>query len=431
MTEWVLALYLTAGSAPAVRMTLAEAVERARDHAPRLAQLHAQEQAAEAGERGARAARLPALDLNAGYSRNSNVPELVLATPGQPPRTVFPSIPDQYRLRAGLSLPLLSGGRMSAGVDAAADLLAAARSDRLGAEHDLVLETITTYWSLVTARQSESVLAEAIATFEAHLKDARNRQELGLAARNEVLAVQVERDRAELDQLRAAAAAALAQDDLARLTGLAEGTPIEAAEPAGAGVPAPEPLAALQAAAVAQRPELRALRARADAAEASVRSARSSRQPQLGLSAGFDYANPNPRILPLAPEWKTSWSVGLSASWTAFDGGRTAAAMAQASAQAEATRHQLADLEARVRLEVAARRRDRETAEAALALASRGLEAARENARVAQDRHREGLIAFSERLDAELALLHAGLQQTASSAELRLASARLERAVGK
>jgi outer membrane protein len=430
MTHLALVLLLAAEPAGAVKLTLAEAVERARAQAPHLLQMDAQQAAAEAAARGARSARLPTLELTSGYSRNSNVPELVLATPGQPPRTVFPNIPDQYRLRAGLGLPLLSGGRVAAGVEAARSLVDAARADRRGAEADLVLETTSVYWSLVTARQSERVLAEAIAAFEAHLQDARNRQELGLAARNEVLAVEVERDRAQLERLRAASAAGLAQDDLVRLTGLAEGTTLEPVEPAAA-LPPVEPLPALQAAAVAQRDELRALRARAGAAEASVRSARAATQPQVGLQAGFDYANPNTRILPLAPEWKTSWSVGVSASWLAFDGGRTAAATAQARAQAEASRQQLADLESRVRVEVAARRRDRETAEAALAVATRGLEAARESARVAQDRHHEGLIPFSERLDAELALLRAGLDQTSAAAGLRLAAARLDRAVGK
>jgi outer membrane protein TolC len=51
------------------------------------------------------------------------------------------------------------------------------------------------------------VLEESLAAYEAHLADARNRQAVGLAARNEVLAVQVEKDRAELARLRAANAA--------------------------------------------------------------------------------------------------------------------------------------------------------------------------------------------------------------------------------
>ena len=68
--------------------------------------------------------------------------------------------------------------------------------------------------------------------------------------------------------------------------------------------------------------------------------------------------------------------------WTAFDGGRTSAAAAQARAQADALRSQLEDLQRRVRLEVTARSLDRVTAAAALRVAERSLEAARENVRV-------------------------------------------------
>ena len=88
--------------------------------------------------------------------------------------------------------------------------------------------------------------------------------------------------------------------------------------------------------ALAARPELVALRSRAAAAEATVRVARAPGLPQVGLSAGYDYARPNNRILPLVDEWKDSWSVGVNVSVIAFDGGRTKAATAQARAQAEA-----------------------------------------------------------------------------------------------
>ena len=57
--------------------------------------------------------------------------------------------------------------------------------------------------------------------------------------------------------------------------------------------------------------------------------------------------------------------------------------------------------------------------------------AARENLRVASERHRAGVIPFSERLDAEIALLRASLDHTHSLAQLRVAEAALLHAVGK
>jgi outer membrane protein TolC len=192
-----------------------------------------------------------------------------------------------------------------------------------------------------------------------------------------------------------------------------------------------EPVDALVAKAMEGRPEIAGLRARAAAAEAAVRIARSAGLPQASLEAGFDYARPNLRILPLTDTWNDSWRVGVNVSLRAFDGGRTSAAVAQARAQADAALRQLDDFERRVRLDVTAATLDLASRRAALEVAERNLESARENVRVSQDRYREGLIPASELLDAQQRLLQSGLSRTHSSTQLRQASANLDRAVGR
>jgi outer membrane protein TolC len=417
--------------AAAVRLSLADALALARRNAPRLAQLEALRRSSEAGLRGARAARMPQLELSASYTRNSDVPELTLALPGQPPRTVFPNIPDNYRTRAGLSLPLYTGGRVEAGIDAAREQAGAAQRELQAGEQDLRLETISAYWSLVTARESARVLRDAVTAYEAHLKDAGHRAEVGMAARNEVLAVRLERDRAELSRLQSENGAGVAEANLRRLLGLSPAAHVEPVEDVTPPEAPAEDVAALVDAALAARPELVALRSREAAAGASARVARSATRPQASLQAGYDFANPNPRILPLAAQWKGTWSVGVALSLMAFDGGRASAAAAQAQAQADAIRSQREDLEARVRLDVTSRVLDVSTARAGVGLAQSALEAAQENLKVTQDRYREGLAPSSELLDAEAALWRAGLDQTATATQLRLAQAQLERAVGR
>jgi hypothetical protein len=101
-------------------VTLAEALELARVASPRLAQLDAQAVAADAGARGARADRGPSLTLTGGYSRNSNVPEFVVPQPDGTDLVVFPNLPNQAYLRAGVSQSLYTGGRLSAAVESTA-----------------------------------------------------------------------------------------------------------------------------------------------------------------------------------------------------------------------------------------------------------------------------------------------------------------------
>ncbi len=54
-----------------------------------------------------------------------------------------------------------------------------------------------------------------------------------------------------------------------------------------------------------------------------------------------------------------------------------------------------------------------------------------ENARVSQDRFREGLIPVAELLDAQTRLLRSGLDHSTSATRVRQARANLDRAVGR
>ena len=473
----ILILALAASRAPGdplpapLRLTLAEALSRAREASAHLAELRSLAAAAGAGLNGARAERLPRIDASASYTRQSDVPELRLTLPGLGTETVFPNIPDNYRGHLGLELPLYTSGRIANAVTANARQLTAADQDVQQGRADVEQETAAAYWALVTARDSERVLAESLVDYDAHLKESRDRRDLGMAASNEVLAVQVQREQAELARLQAASSAAVADANLHRLLDLPPGTGIEpveplaepapspppppagaaspvspaspagpaaaaapqaaAAPPATAAPPAGEPPAALVAAAEAARPEIVALRSRIAAGRANAAATRAGLWPQANLSAGYDYANPNPRILPLEPRWKGSWSVGAVVSLSLFDGGRTAAAAAQIDAQADALGHRLEDLERRVRLEVTQRLLELSTARQAAAVAVANLDSAHENVRVARDRYHEGVIPSSELLDAETALLRAGLDRTNALAQVRIALANLERAVGR
>ena len=425
------------GEAGVVRLTVEEAVARAIAASPRLARLSALETAAGAQARGARADRWPQVDLGAGYTRRSEVPELAIFAPTNNPAqpveriVVFPNIQDNWRLRAGAALPIWTGGRLGGQIEAAEQGLTAAGEDLRAGRADLVLETKNAYWSLVTAREAVRVLQESIKAYDAHLADARNRERFGMAARNEVLAVQVERDRVELEQLGAAAGADIAEANLHRLLDLPPVARVEPAEPLEAPVTPRPDVEALVAEAQTGRAERKALLARVAAAEAVTGAERGARLPQVALTGGYNYANPNRDIVPPTSDWEDTWDIGVGVSWSVFDGGRRSANEARARAQADAAREQLRELDRGIRLEVTQRALELRTAEARLAVAERSVESAAESRRVAGDRYREGVIPSSELLDAEVAHERAALARTEALAVLRLAAAGLDRAVGR
>jgi outer membrane protein TolC len=188
---------------------------------------------------------------------------------------------------------------------------------------------------------------------------------------------------------------------------------------------------ALVAEAQAGRAERKALAARAAAAEAITGAERGARLPQVALTGGYRYENPNRDIVPPTADWKDSWDVGVGVSFNVFDAGKRSAGEARARAQADAVHEQLRELERAIRLEVTERALELRTAEARLAVAERSVLSATENRRVAAERYRAGVIPSSELLDAELAHERAALARTEALAALRLAAAGLERAVGR
>ncbi len=161
--------------------------------------------------------------------------------------------------------------------------------------------------NVLFARENARVLNEAVASYEAHLKDARNRQDLGLAASNETLAVTVEREQAELARLQAENGAAVAMANLLRLVGLPAGTAVDLDPAPPASAQAADDSEELVKRATLGRPELEALRARVRALDATQEVARSASRPQAGLEAGFDYTNPNLRFVP----WEARLEVHL------------------------------------------------------------------------------------------------------------------------
>jgi outer membrane protein len=414
-----------------VRLSLDEAVQRALTASARLRELQQLAIAAGADLDGARASRWPTAEVGAGYTRRSNIePFLIPQPPGEPP-VGFPNLPNNSTLSARANLPIYAGGRISGRIDAATASEHAASFDLDAGRQTLILETEGAYWRLVTARESERVLREALDAFQAHLKDARNLEHFGMAARSDVLAVEVEHDRAELRRLRADNAAEVAQADLARLLQLPPHAVIEPTERLETVPPAREDLEALVQQALHARPEREALGARVRAAEASVRVAQAASRPQLGVTGGVLYANPNRQFVPPDESWRWSWDVGVQVSMQVFDGGQTSASVARARAGVEALRQRLDDLERRIRLEVTRAYLETRATHLATQVAAGAVVSGRESQRVSADRYREGVIPSSELLDAETALLQAGLEQTQALADARLAAAELDRAVGR
>ncbi len=426
----VLSARVAFAQGPALSLTLEDALARGAANSYRIAELQARSEGAEAAEASRRAAALPLFALNGGYTRTNHVDEFGLSVPGQPPRIIYPDVPDNVRTRLDLQWPIYTGGRTDALTRAARAEREATGEDLAAARADLRLEITRAFWALVTAGETEQVVAQALETLSAHVRDLRNRLDQGLIPPNDVLSAEAQQSRERLLAIEARNTRAAAEADLHRLLGIDEPGRIDPIVPREDTPPVPVANPLVQAAKAA-RPERRALEDRVAGAEARVDVARAGALPQVAFSGGYDYARPNARIFPRAGEWRGSWDLSVNATWLLWDGGRRRADEAEASAAVRAARSRVGEFDRQVTFEVRQRVLDVESSRAAIDAAADGVRAATEARRVVGERFAAGVATSTDVLDAEVALLQAALDRTRAVASARLADARLARAVGR
>jgi outer membrane protein TolC len=410
-----------------VRLTLQDAQTRGMDASHRLAELSARREAADAVADERKAASMPQAALLAGYTRTSHVD--AFAIPGG--RILYPDIPDNLRSRIDLQWPIYTGGRLAALTRAATAEAGAIAQDREAARADLRLEITRAYWAVITARAAVDVVNQALGRIGAHLGDVRNQLAVGLVPPSDVLTLEAQQARQQQLLIEAENVADTTAMDFRRLVGLPADAPFELADRIDAPTTASTEVEALVEAAKANRAERKALEVRVEGFAERLTAAEAGRAPVISTLGGYDVARPNPKIFPRQGVWKPSWDVGVNLSWSLFDGGRVRAEVAEAAANRKAAEERLKDFDASVGTEVRQRASDLASARAAIPAADLGVRSATEARRVIAERFSAGVATNTDVIDAQLALLQAELDRTRALANVKLAEARLDRALGR
>jgi len=419
------------GPGQPVRLTLDEAIARGLEASQHIAEAAARGDAADAAAGQRRAALMPQIAAQAGYTRTNHIDPFGVLLPNNQLQIIYPDIPNNYRSRLDLQWPVYTGGRLDALERAARIEATASGDDVAAARRDVALEISHAYWALVSAAAAVSVVEEAVRRVDAHLQDVRNQFAAGLVPPNDVLSVEAQESRQRMLAIQARGARDVAAAELARLAGLAPGTAIEPAAELDAPAAEASAIDALVEAARSRRSDRAALVKRAEAADERARAAAAGTKPALAAAGGLDYARPNPRIFPREERWRTSWDVSVNASWQLFDGGRVRAEVAEAAALGRAARARLTDLDAALDLEIRQRVTELESSRAAISAGEDAVRSATEARRVVGDRFRAGVATSTEVVDAQVALLQAELDRTRAIANARIARARLDRALGR
>jgi outer membrane protein len=283
--------------------------------------------------------------------------------------------------------------------------------------------------------RAEASLDAAAAAEERALRLLTDTQALldaGMAVKADVLAAQARVASAHVAVVRAQTRRLSARSRLRSLLHVQADDAIELADRLALTLPdPPAPLADLQASALAGRPELAAAAAQLGALAERERLAAAPARPEVALEAAWEYSRPNIRYFPLEDEWNDSWSVGVVAGWTLFDGGRSRADTRTAEAERRAAASQRDELARSIALEVEVSRQELASALATVDAADAARSAADERERASRERLAAGMAPMVEVLDAQSELAAAEQQQIDTRATAWIAAAYLGRAVGK
>lgn len=344
----------------------------------------------------------------------------------------FPSLQDVYSLNATLAVPIsdyvLRLSNASAGASAnrrSAELAARAEKLKVGSDAQAL------YYDWLRAKARVAIAEKSLERTRARVKDAKPAFELGVITKADLMRLEALAVNTEQVVLEAKTFRDLAERQMAILMGDKKTRHYEVGEDIRAPLArTPGDLDGLTQAALGKRLELRALGEASRAARLAAKAVRVGSYPRLDAFGDVTYANPNQRYFPQQDRWRTTWSVGIAATWNVTDVFVTGAQSSQLDASARSVEAQRNALSDGIRQEVALHYLSREKAEGALKSTRRGVAASEEAYRVAVDLYRVGKATTTEVIDAETELLSARLAEVNARIELRIAEIRLRHAVG-
>jgi outer membrane protein len=446
------------GRANGKELTLAMVIDMTLAANPDLQTASARAQLAEATIARARADFFPLLGLNENYQASNNLFRrfgfilsqeyslrdhalLLLHTP---------QVLDQFQSELHLQQDIYTGGLRMANLHAAQADQQASRFALAAVQNRIVFAAAEAYYRLFQTGVLVGVRREAVAQVESQLRAVQARVRAQTATRSDQLQVELRlaevrealitaRNAEELSwavlenstgvrlaEYRMPAALPPAPwDDHSRTaeSAVARYLPGHAGADEAGGTNGSEVDSAI-ADALANRPEVAQGQSQKQAAEHRVRAAKSGKYPTLGAVADYDHFTGSIGMT-------DTFFVGLAASLNLFDGRRTRSSVEQAKARVREAAANNRRIQLDIELDVRRAYLSLKDARERLRVTDTAVRDAEENLRQAQSRFETQTATVTELLDAQLAVSDTRVRQVRSQAEVEIARAELERAIGR
>lgn len=302
--------------------------------------------------------------------------------------------------RIQAEMPVYTGGQIDAYVRQAQGFLAAAQAGDVAARQQLMFMVFQAYEGVNMAGSFVEVAEQGVKAAESFVKTAENLTNQGVMVKSELLTARVHLANVEVQRSQAQNQQAVALEQLKVLMGMALDTPLTLAQGRSIADIAVDVATAKQRA-LANNPQLRALRMQTESSGAAVDAAKSAYLPTVGVMARQDWNDSSVALN------HSSYTIAGVMNWTISDFGVTRASVDMArSTQAELAaqlRHQEQELNFKVS---EAYKKMTEAKQRAQSLAI-NVEQADEAQRLVRQRHEGGVATITEVLVSETQLLKA------------------------
>lgn len=369
----------------------------------------------------ARALLIPNLAATSSYSRNAK--EI---------STYSPARNQSWSIGIQAKQTVYAGGAVSASVKSSKLSREAAVLELQGVINDQLYLVRSRFFTVLLNRQRIEVQEENVKLLTEQLTTAKNRFEAGSSSQFDLLRAEVALANGRPALIQARNDYRVSIDELRQVLGMTSKLVSKTPEVVGTlvlGKHEEPQLSDALSTAQANRPELLRVAKLAEASEQQVKGARAGYLPSVEVFGGYDWGMGYP-----TSAWndrRDGWTAGVKGQWNIFDGKSTAGKLVQARSRLNQAR--LSVDEANFSVEVEVRRALSSLQEAWELVESTGkaVQQAEEAMRLANVRYSAGTATQLDVLTTQVALTDARLNQLTSIYNCNMATAALNKALGK
>jgi outer membrane protein TolC len=400
-----MALAIAARGAPAQSLTLADAFERAGQHAYPVRIARGQADASAGQSTAALRGILPTFRVEGSYLRTTDPlnafgftlkQRAVTLASFDPASLNYPAAIGNVGTGLVMELPIFNADAWlarSAAVDARSSAAAAEQWSRASAAYDVA----RAYYGAVLAAEQVATLDSAFAAARAHVKQAESLLRNGVVTRSDALTAAVKAGDAEIALLSARADVSIAREHLAMALGAPADTTfiLPAALPSLERVRRLAELAATDSARPQNRADVQAADYARAAASADVSRAKSLYIPTVNSIGRLDWNTASTLF-----GGTDSWTVGLMVSWSPFAGASQIGDVQTAQGRRQAAAAAAEAVSAQARIDLQQADQALMVAQARLGIADRSVAQSVEAHRIVSRKYDGGIATVSELFDA-------------------------------